>query len=202
MHAERCRRSSCARGPRRCPTIADDAALIAQVGAHPRGARGGAEGARSRAPGRQDRLVAAGRGRDHGADADYDALAALGDDLRFVTDHLGRDGRRAAIALAIARHAERAPEVRALLALARRRRRRSARIRRSAAAASRTCSAPASRARSRERCACDCVRACTGLAPTRGCAGCWLAAPSVIAARPGDQGVDASRRSAPARSCR
>ncbi len=65
-------------------------------------ARRGAEGARGAARGRQDRVVAAGRGRRSRAGGDdYDALASLGDDLRFVLITSAATRRSAAPRLAI-----------------------------------------------------------------------------------------------------
>ena len=107
------------------PAVPDATALLAQLGAHPRGARDGAEGARGAARSGQDRLVAAGRGRRSPRRREtMRALASLGDDLRFVliTSAATRGG--AATRLAVAVDAEPRTEVRALLALARRRRRR------------------------------------------------------------------------------
>ena len=96
--------------------------------------------------GRQDRLVAAGRSGDQrAADDDYDALASLADDLRFVLITSAADASRAASGSSIARHAERARRsasaagtIRADVGSAIRC------IRRFADAASRTSSAPAS----------------------------------------------------------
>ena len=78
------------------------------------------------APGRRDRLVAAGRSRRSRAGADdYAALASLGDDLRFVLITSAARVDRAATRWRSTSTPSAHAEVRALLALARRRRRRS-----------------------------------------------------------------------------
>ncbi len=94
-----------------------------EVGEDPRGARSGAEGARSGAPGRQDRLVAPGRGLHHRARC---GVRGLGVPRRrpALRDHnVGGQGRprRCGRGRGLA---QRAREMRALLALARGRRRR------------------------------------------------------------------------------
>ena len=88
---------------------------------------------------------------DRGAGADLRRAGEPGRRPALRADHVARamrDARRAA--LDDRRHAERACEVRALLALPRRRRRRRRASRRCAAAASPICSAPASRARTHD----------------------------------------------------
>ena len=68
-----------------------------QVDADPRRARRRAEGAGGAARRGQDRLVAAGGGRrSPSPEADYDALASLGDDSALRADHVGGHRRCAA----------------------------------------------------------------------------------------------------------
>ena len=106
------------------PRMASDEALLAQVGAHPRRARAGAT-RRSRpcAQAGRGRLVAAGRSRHRRRRRRPTPRSHPGRRFEVRADHLGGARHAAGDALAIDGDAERAAEVRALLALARRRRR-------------------------------------------------------------------------------
>ena len=119
------RRSSRTCGRAACRACADEPALIAKWETHPRGARGGAEGARDVA--RQDGKIGSSLQAEvaiRRLRPTTTALASLGDDLRFVTITSAATVSRGASALKVAVTPSTQSEVRALLALARRRRRR------------------------------------------------------------------------------
>ena len=185
------RRSSAAPGTDALPRLPDADALIAKWDADPRRARGRAEGARDAAPAggkigsSLQAEVAIGA-----PDADYEALASPRRRPALRADHVGGDASRRGDALAIDGHAERAREMRALLALARRRRRR----RRAPDAVRPLRCEPVRRGRAAPICVTD--DAMTSFAPHRrrlGSRWLWLAA-GVIVARPADEGVRSSPR--------
>ncbi len=109
---------------RRVAEAAGCGGVARQVVAHPRGARRRAEGAGDAAPGREGRLVAAGGSDDHRGRRRLRRARQPRRRSALRADHFGGRGSSPGDGARDQRDAERAREVRALLALSRRCRRR------------------------------------------------------------------------------
>ena len=101
LRARTIRRSSCTRGNGSLPDIAGEPMRwSAQMGSDPRRARRRAEGTRDGAPGRRDRLVAAGRSDDRRRRRRLRRARIARRRLALRADHVGGAGRRSGDALA------------------------------------------------------------------------------------------------------